>query len=105
MSLAKGTATSVSAFLPELANQELNYLPDWIILDIWALLMSTSVETLLVKAFPILDFCLVVRSNTWDNSSSWKFFLVIVNVAPVLLFATDFNLFSCAFFSLTIASS
>ena len=43
LSLAKGTAISVSAFLPKLPNQEPEDPPDGIILDISALLSFISV--------------------------------------------------------------
>ena len=43
-----------------------------------------SVGILLVKAFPILVVCYVVRSNSYGNSSSSKFFLFNLNIVPVL---------------------
>ena len=38
LSLAKEMAIFISAFFPKLPNQEPKDPPDWIILDIWALL-------------------------------------------------------------------
>ena len=40
LSLAKGIVTLVSASLPKLASQKPKYQSDWVILDIWALLIS-----------------------------------------------------------------
>ena len=84
-------------FFPKLANQEPKDLPDWIILDIWALLSFISVYILLVKTFLILAFCLVVKINSCDNSSSSKFFLFNHNIVPVSFFAAGFKLFNCVF--------
>ena len=72
MSLAKGISMSVSAFLPRWPNQEPEDPPDWIILDIWALLRFISVDVLLAKAFRILVVCLVVRNSSCGSFSSWK---------------------------------
>ena len=82
LSLAKVIAFA-SAFLPKLANQEPKDSPYWFISGIWALLSFISVEILLAMAFLILVVCLVVRNNSCDNSSSWKFFLFILNIVPV----------------------
>ena len=71
LSLAKEIAIFASVFSPKLLNQEPKYLPDWIIWDIWALLRFIFVEILLAKTFLISILCLVVRSNSWANSSSW----------------------------------
>ena len=61
---------------------------------------------LLMKAFLILVFSRVVRNNSrGNNSSTWKFSFIILNVVPVLFFAADFNLFSYALVSLTLDSS
>ena len=92
VSLAIRIAAFVSAFFPKLANQEPKGLPDWIILDFWALLSFLSAEILLAKAFLILVACFVVRNNSWGISSSSKFFLLILNIVYVLLFAAAFNL-------------
>ena len=63
MSVAKAIATFLSAFFPKLPNQEPKEMPDWIILDIWALLSFLSGDILLAKAFLILAVCLVARKN------------------------------------------
>ena len=68
----------VSAFLPKLANQESKDPPNWVILS------TLSVNILLAKAFFILVTCLVVKKNSCGNSSSWKFFLFILIIIPVL---------------------
>ena len=60
---------------------------------------------MLAKAVLILVFCHSVRNNSWGNCSSKKFFLVILNIVPVLFFAADLNSFSCVFDSLVFASS
>ena len=44
LSLAKGIAIFASAFLLKLANQGTKDPPDWIILDIWAILSFISVD-------------------------------------------------------------
>ena len=105
LSQAKGMASFLVFFY-------LNYLiknkkdpPDWIILDIWALLSFVSVDIFLAKAFLLLLFRLDFRNNSCGNSLSWKFFLDVLNVIPVLFFATDFNLFNYVFVSLTLAST
>ena len=59
----------------------------------------------LAIAILILVVCLIVRNYSCGNSSSSKFFLVILNIVPVLLFLADFNLFNCVFFSLTLCSN
>ena len=55
--------TFFSASLPKLPNQAPKDPPDWIILNIWALLSFISVDILLAKEFPILIFGLVARNN------------------------------------------
>ena len=55
-------------------------------------------------AFLILVVYLVVKSNSCGNSSSSNFFLLVLNIVPVLFFAADFDLFNCVFVSLTLAS-
>ena len=92
-------------FLSKSLNQEQYDSPDLIILYICTLLSFISVDILLAKVFSFLVFCLVVRNNPCGNSLSRKFFLVILNVVPVLFFTVDFNLFSCVFVTLTPASS
>ena len=57
---------------------------DLMILDNWVLLSFISVNILSAKAFLIFVFCPVVNNKSWGNFSSWKFFLVILNVVPVL---------------------
>ena len=57
---------------------------------------------ILSEGVSILFFCLFVKNNSWGNSSTWTFFLVILNVVPVLYFAADFNLLSSVFASLTV---
>ena len=56
-------AKFVSVFLPKFPNQEPKDPPDWVILDIWALIRFVYADILLAKAFPILVVCLVVRNN------------------------------------------
>ena len=102
-SLTKGTARSSNTFLSKLPNVLPRNLPDWIALDNKDLLSFIFTSILLAKAFLFVVFCLVVKNNSWWKSSSWKFFLVILNVVPLLFFAADFNLFSCVFVSLTLA--
>ena len=98
LSLAKGIA------LPKLTNQEPKDPPEWIILDAWALLSFICVNIFLAKGFLILVVCLAARNNSCGNSSSWTFFLFILNIVPVPYFASDFNLFNCVSLSLTLAS-
>ena len=62
----------MSASFPNLLDQKPKDLPDWIILDIWALLSFTSVDILLSKVFLSLFICLVVKNNLCGNSSSSK---------------------------------
>ena len=87
----------------------LNYLtmkekdpPDWVILDIWAILSFIPVDIFLAKAFLILVVCLVVRNNSCGNSASSKFFLFNLNIVPLLFLAAVYNLFNCLFVSLTL---
>ena len=81
----------------------------WIVpsiaVDNCTLLSFISMGILLAEAFFILAFCLVVRNNSCSRFSSWKFFLVIVNVVLALFFAADFCFFSWLFVSLTLYSS
>ena len=60
--LAKGTAMFVSYFFPKLPNEESKDPPDWINLDILALLSFISVDILLAKTYLILVAC-IVRNN------------------------------------------
>ena len=78
LSLAKGIAMFVSPFFPKLPNQKSNDSPDWIILDIWVLLSFISADLLLAKACLILVGFLVVRNNSYANSSSSKCVLFIL---------------------------
>ena len=102
--LAKGklTFTNEPASLPNKAPRSL---PGWMTLGNCVWQSFISVEIFLAKAFFILVFYLVVKSNSCDNSSSWTFFFVILNVVPVLLFTAYFNLSSCVFVNLTLAFS
>ena len=77
LSLGKGIAIYVTAFLPKLPN-DLKYPPD------------ISNEILLAKEFTILVVCLVVRHNACGNSSSSKLFLPNLNIIPVLFFCCRF---------------
>ena len=63
LSLATGIGMFVSAFLPKLPNQEPKDPPNWIILDVWVLLIFVSVHILFSKVFFILFVCLADRSN------------------------------------------
>ena len=72
-------------------------------MHVWALLSFISFHILLAKAFIILFVCLVVRNNSCGNSSSWKFFLFIFDIVPVLAFAADLSLFNFVFVSSTLA--
>ena len=71
-------------------------LDNWTNLDV---LSFISFHILLAIYFIVLLYWLVVENNSWDNSLSWKFFFVVVNVVPVWVFTGDFNLFSCIFVS------
>ena len=102
LSLAKGIAVLASAFLLKLPNQEPKDPTYWIIVDIWALIRFIYVDILLAKAFLNFVVYLVVRNNSYGNSSSWKFFLVNINIVPVLLFAADFNLINCVIVKFTL---
>ena len=104
MSLAKEVAIFVSAFFPILPNQEPKDPPNWIILDIRALVYSVSVDILLAEAFLILAVCLVVRNDSYRSYLSSKLFLFNLNIVLVLFFAAAFNLFSCIFVRLTLVS-
>ena len=86
LSLDKGIAIFFSAFIPNLPNYEQKVPPSWIVLDVWFLLSFISVDVLLAKTFLILVVCLDVRNNLCGNSSSSKFFLFNLNIAPVLFF-------------------
>ena len=57
---------------------------DLMILDNWVLLSFIYVNILSAKAFLIFVFCPFVNNKSWGNFTSWKFFLVILNVVPVL---------------------
>ena len=81
--LEKETPRIFIAFLPNWPKQEPINPPHWITLDIWALLSFAFIYILLAKSFSNL----AVRNVSWDNSSSWKFFLVILVIIPVLFFA------------------
>ena len=96
-------ATFVPAFSPKLAKGEPKDPPIWIISHIWVLLTFISRDISLAKTFLFFVVCLVFRNNLCGNSSYAKFFLFNLNVAPVLFFAADFNLFNCVFFSLTLS--
>ena len=104
LSLAKGKARSFITFFC------LNYVtyykgsPNEIIIDNWALLSFISVNIFLAMGLLIFVVCFVVRNNLCGNSSSWKIFLVIFNIVPVIFFGAGFNLFSCVFVSLTLVS-
>ena len=77
----------INSFFPKLSNQEPKDLSNWIILDIWVILSLISVDLILANAFIILVVCLVVRNNSFGNSSSSNFFNLNI---PVLCFAEDF---------------
>ena len=69
LSIAKGIAKFVSAFSPELINQEPKNPHGLIILHKCTLLSFISVNLSSAKAFPILIACLVVRNNSCGNCS------------------------------------
>ena len=87
----------------KLPNILLRSLPYWINLLNWYLLKLKSMEISFSKAFLILVCNLVFRNNSCGISSSWMFFLAILNVALVLFFATVLGWFSCVFVSLIVA--
>ena len=87
----------------KLPNILLRSLPYWINLLNWYLLKLKSMEISFSKAFLILVFNLVFRNNSCGISSSWMFFLAILNVALVLFFATVLGWFSCVLVSLIVA--
>ena len=103
LSLAKVIAIFASAVFPKLPNQGPKDPLDWIILDIWVWRSFISVDKLLGKTFPILVVYLVVRKNSFGNSSTWKFFLSNINIVSVLFFAAHFNFFGCVFVTSTFA--
>ena len=74
-SLAKEITRFLSAFFPKSPNQEQKDAPDWIILDILALLSFKPVEILLAKAFLILVGFFIVRNISCGYSSSSIFFI------------------------------
>ena len=74
LSPAKGIAMFVSAVFPKLSNQDPKDPPDWIILDICALLSYIFIDMLLVQVFLDLVVCLFARNNSCDNFSSSKVF-------------------------------
>ena len=47
--------------------------------------------------------CLVATNNSCGSSSSSKFFVFNLNIAPFSFFAADSNLFNCVFVSLTLS--
>ena len=59
---------------------------------------------LLSKVLLILVACLVVRNDSCRNSSSSKFLLFNLNIALVLFYAADFNLFNYVFANLILFS-
>ena len=65
-------------------------LPDQIILENCVLFSFIATKILLVKAFLILAFCLVVRNNSCGKSSSWEFFLVNLSIL-LFFFPTDLS--------------
>ena len=65
--------------------------------------MSAIIDILLAIAFHVLINCLVVTNNSCDISSSLKFFIFNLNIAPFLFFEADFNLFRCVFVTLTLS--
>ena len=48
--------------------------------------MSAIIDILLAIAFHVLINCLVVTNNSCDISSSLKFFIFNLNIAPFLFF-------------------
>ena len=83
--LANGIATFINGPTNLLNNLPKNP-PDCINFFICALLNFLSVAKLLLIAFLNLVFCLVVNNNSCGSSSSLKFLMPNLNVAPLLDF-------------------
>ena len=67
--------------------------PDLIILLICALESFISVDVLLLKAFLIFVFCLVVSNNSCGQSLPLNIFKLILKVVPVLFLTASFSFF------------
>ena len=96
---ANWTATFING-PANLLNNETKNPPDWIILDIWALVNFISVYILFSNEFLNLVVSLVVNNNSWGKWFSLNILIIILNVALVWFLAADFSLCS-TFYNLT----
>ena len=83
--LAKKRATFING-LANFLNKAPRNPPYWMILENCGLLSFISVDILSAKTFFVLIFYLVVMNNLRGNSSSWKFFLIILKVNLNVIF-------------------
>ena len=65
--------------------------PDWIILLIYALESFISVDALLLNAFLIFVFYLVVSNNSYGKLLPLNILKLILKVIPVLLLTASFS--------------
>ena len=73
---ARGTATFVNGSA-DLLNNDPKNLPDWIILEIWALESIKSVNPLLLNAFLSFVFLYCCNNNSWGRSFPSSIFKLI----------------------------
>ena len=79
---AKGTATFIDGPANLLSNEPKNP-PDWIILDIYVLGRSISVDILFSNAFVNFIFCLVVNNNSCVKLFPLNILIFILKLGPV----------------------